>query len=502
MSISSLPVELFIAILLVAEPDPLAISSVCSRWRAVALSTPVLWTRIVLHDGKEDASIYRAAYFVPRAGSLDLHLVRKNSDGSDNFWSSRIDQLTLDLLPRCASFECVDIPKDARSQAFLEIVLRTPCPQLRELSLDTPGAIELMLPSTFGTTINFPALRSLFILGICFPYGDLGAENLTDFDIVHDCDHVCQLHQRVDEQISRLVQKCLSLHSIRADWQEGLEHEHWQLPGPVERNINLHDLLRPTVHEISFVGIPIVWTVPGPTSLIQSPISGLTFLELDGIVTCPYVQDAMSIDPLLSVLARCPKLTHLYLWRWYNNEPDAPSAPRRNTVMPCLQLVVTQHMHAEIFRQLFTALRIPRLCTLKANVNSYGSSEPIWIPRNWSWNFPELETLHVHLSGSNGFFTTSSYSPFPLSDIVQQGSWTSLKDLKVHCDEDYVTTEEVIAALEFLRDPSRTPHLRILDICTPASLKLDGKWLKALRRDRKVASRALGISFTCTIRIT
>ncbi|GAW06500.1 hypothetical protein LENED_008429 [Lentinula edodes] len=126
-SIRNLPPELLAYIFVLGCEDdpmlPLSVSHVCSFWRALALSTPVLWRRVVLgsHYSMWEETMYRA-----RGCTLDIEFKPQNHRGPLAFYEvQRYMHLVMPHITRWRSLSIV----------FSEYQPYTQVPGLEELCL-------------------------------------------------------------------------------------------------------------------------------------------------------------------------------------------------------------------------------------------------------------------------------------------------------------------------------------------------------------------------------
>ncbi|KZV99726.1 hypothetical protein EXIGLDRAFT_698017 [Exidia glandulosa HHB12029] len=395
-----------------------------------------------------------------------------------------------------------------------------PCPRLRCLKLGALEPTELSLPRANlpADRIRFPLLRSLSLNNLCFAFSALNVRGLTDLALYHSCSDPCQLGCAGGNEIRQLILHCPSLQRVAAVWEFGQDFSSFDKDLDPEHRLSLQHLLGHAIREVSFDGLPVAWPAPAsfkfdPTrGLHQSNMSGLTSLELTGRVTVPEVWSkagdggwsiVTSVEPLLHVLQCCPHLTDLNLAYWTQSMPEEP-ANSLVIFLPNLYNIAMEHMHADFFKYLFTALRVPRLQSLNLSLHA-DELEPIWTPSLWTWNFPELQWLEIELHGQlfHGqlTFQETGAVPFPLQDILRGGTWTNLQSITVAC-VDCITKNEMLGALGLLRNPARTPRLGLVTIYEPEyGNPVDREWLAALIAERNTISWASGLSSDFTVRI-
>ncbi|KDN46068.1 hypothetical protein RSAG8_04575, partial [Rhizoctonia solani AG-8 WAC10335] len=137
--------------------DPLIMSHVCSRWRQIAIHTPILWSHIDLQPDLDKADVPRAIArleaFVERSGQtlLDIHI----------------------LDPPPVNFDPFDVSRD-ESESYLQPLIEFIAPHTKCLTLESSSGLDdgnhpratlaaffaKCVPGTLKTlTIEIPASR-------------------------------------------------------------------------------------------------------------------------------------------------------------------------------------------------------------------------------------------------------------------------------------------------------------------------------------------------------
>ncbi|KAI0637345.1 hypothetical protein C8Q77DRAFT_1097128 [Trametes polyzona] len=182
--INSLPPELLTMIFSFVEAsseedckDLLNITHVCNRWRAVAIGTPVLWTRISFtHSGGVDA-------FLQRSKNQPLHVTVHTRE---LVLVSTIRSLTKEI-HRTRSLKVAIPASFALNVVAKKLFGHTP--QLEELCLERLPQHEeerrftVAFPMEPADFDGAPALRSLKLRGIPLPYLPRGPNKLTNVDL-------------------------------------------------------------------------------------------------------------------------------------------------------------------------------------------------------------------------------------------------------------------------------------------------------------------------------
>lgn len=168
---------------------PAPIVNVSKRWRAVALSTPSLWTRVIIdreidHDFEEDVAVERLRNYLSRAKNVSISIFQRERNATPAIW---------DLLASYSSlWSTVEIKSRGDPTVFFS---QEACfNHLTSLSLLLFGTRVLIgrggphkEPDSNGPLLRFPKLRRLAFDDRFLPFLQrVNAPTLTDLSI-HDC---------------------------------------------------------------------------------------------------------------------------------------------------------------------------------------------------------------------------------------------------------------------------------------------------------------------------
>ncbi|KAI0056699.1 hypothetical protein BV25DRAFT_1831896 [Artomyces pyxidatus] len=176
--IAKLPNELLRSIFLLTGrdlPSTLALTGVCSRWRAVALDAPRLWTTI-RWDACAPAQRARVALQLSRAGCMPLRI--RLSFPPRALDAEGLDALvgTLEhVLPRV---ECFAFQSEASAPAsrVLSVLERTHMPLLEDLAIVADP--ECTVTNATYLPMSVPPLRRLRLVGVPLAWPSAGFAGL------------------------------------------------------------------------------------------------------------------------------------------------------------------------------------------------------------------------------------------------------------------------------------------------------------------------------------
>lgn len=137
---------------------PILVTRVCRRWREVALSTPLLWSRLVMRFNSDDSESHHSSALQPFENFLDRSLgipltctlLDRTKAGSLHF-----DQYLETLLRHSRRWETISLASHSTRPALPPI---TEFPCLRSLNADWINDSECSLVPIFE---NAPSLRTL-----------------------------------------------------------------------------------------------------------------------------------------------------------------------------------------------------------------------------------------------------------------------------------------------------------------------------------------------------
>lgn len=373
-AVSVLPAELLFEIFAVAALSPLTASAVCGAWRRLALHTPALWTNVVVHDTKPEASFQRLRAFARRAEGRQLCITRIGGDDMDSessAWDASqeptkpLDDLILSLLLRCQRLEYLEIPSSTRACDFIIALVLRGAPRLRALVLEG-AAMEVKFSQDIALRCmmrpRFPALAILNISWICMPYSLFNASNLEVLHVINACDSKrCQAQGAIGAHLAKLVHWSPALREIVLDGS-------WASASDLDSHTRLAivDVMLPTVQNLSILDVSIFWF---SRNLSRRAMPALTAASFLGSSTQPShgisIYERAFLLPVLEFLAAAPNLERLSFELWITpiDADNASSLPR--VTMPVLKSLCFNECHQTLSALLPRFLNVPLLDRLQ-----------------------------------------------------------------------------------------------------------------------------------------